>query len=95
MREDIVNILVDRLGRSVGEAGRLNEELKSLDSKLTPLLQRWLDTNTGSDDTLYSGYSINSLRESFGMDFIAALLTLDWIIKEPEAAIPAIESGVM
>lgn len=28
------------------------------------------------------------------MNFIAALLTLDWIIKEPEQALTAIRNGV-
>ena len=58
---------------------------------------RFYDVNSGY--ILVSGVPIkeisrNSLRNKFGMTYPAALLTMDWLIKEPEKAIESINRGI-
>lgn len=94
MMENIRNLLMSRFGYSVQDVDLLSRDLEQLDSTLVPILAKWVSDGTCSDATEYSGYSIDSLCSRFDMNFIAALLTLDWIIKEPEKALTAIKNGV-
>lgn len=40
------------------------------------------------------GYSCRQLEEEYGMTVVAALLTLDWLIREPEEAKQALLEGI-
>lgn len=93
--ENTKDLLVLRFNYSEQEACMLCNDLDNLDQTLVPVLSRWIKNGNCSDSTEYCGYSINSLCMEFEMNFIAALLTLDWIIKDPEQAIPALQSGIM
>ena len=93
--ENIRELLMSRFGYSEQDTCVLCNDLEQLDQALVPVLTKWIKDGNCLDSTEYSGYSINSLCEEYEMNFIAALLTLDWIIKEPEQAIPAIKSGIM
>ena len=93
--ENIRELLMSHFGYSEQDACVLCNDLEQLDQALVPVLTKWIKDSDCSDSMEYSGYSINSLCAEYGMNFIAALLTLDWIIKEPEPAIPAIKSGIM
>lgn len=92
--KDIQNIVMERLSCSEKDAVILCDNLKKIDSTLVPVLHRWIDTGDGADATTYRGYSIDSLYSDYGMNFIAALLTVDWIIKEPETAVLALQEGI-
>ena len=93
--KNIKELLKQRLNCSENEIETLYEDLTNLDSTLLPIFDNWiLDENT-LDDTDYNGYSVASLCEKFGMTFVGAILTLDWIIKEPEKALEALKNGIM
>ena len=92
---NIRELLITRFGYSEQDVRILSGDLEHLDQALVPMLTKWVAEDACSDTTEYSGYSIDSLCSQFDMNFIAALLTLDWIIKEPEQAIPALKSGIM
>lgn len=83
-----------RLDYTPEEAERVSQELANLDVSLRELLDAWMTNEDVTADVEIGEYSIRTLRERFGMNFIAALLTLDWMVKEPDVAIPAIEEGV-
>ena len=93
--ENIRELLMSHFGYSEQDACVLCNDLEQLDQALVPVLTKWIKDSDCSDSMEYSGYSMNSLCAEYGMNFIPALLTLDWIIKEPEQAIPAIKSGIM
>ena len=93
--ENIRELLMSRFGYSEPDACVMCNDLEQLDQALVPVLAKWIKDGDCSDSTEYSGYSINSLRAEYEMNSIAALLTLDWIIKEPEQAISAIKGGIM
>lgn len=93
--ENIDEILKSRLGYSEQDTVRLCGDLKQLDQSLLPLLDKWVKDSSFTDTSEYHGYSIKSLCAEYDMNFIAALLTLDWIIKEPKRATAALEGGIM
>lgn len=95
MKEKVINALVTRLNYSLQKAGLLWNELAQMDEALFSVLLRWLDSGDGSDQVQYEGYCVDSLCEDYGMNIISALLTLDWVIKEPEQAVSALREGII
>lgn len=73
-------------------ANLVSLDLVKVDSNLMPLVERWL--NGEEDDYKSHGYSIFGLMNSRGMTYPAALLTIDWLIKEPEKAKKSLEKGI-
>lgn len=94
MDTKLKQLLRSRLEYTDREAELVSADLMKLDCLLLPLLERWESDGIESDHQEYYGYSMDRLRREFHMNFIAALLTLDWIVKEPEKAIPILESGI-
>jgi len=94
MGEKLKELLMQRLGYTPQEAEMLAGDLSRLDPALVPLLERWEAYGTESDAQMFHGFSVDSLRQGSGLNFIAALLTLDWVIREPEKASAAIRQGI-
>ena len=63
---------------------------------LTPVVgpvfeQWWAD---GQEPALsVAGYSVERLRREHGMNTVAALMTLDWLVREPEKASASLRKG--
>lgn len=88
------NIIMERMGFDEAAAQLLEKDLSNVCDQLKPLVQRWLETGADDDDTMYEGYSLNSLKQTYDMYFTGAVLTLDWLIREPEKAKAAIRYGI-
>ena len=59
---------------------------------MLPIFEEWEQkSKTPLDNNLFHGWSIESLCEQFKYNFFAALLTLDWVVKNPDEALPALE----
>lgn len=67
------------------------KELMNVDTRLNPLVEKWL--NGENDDYASQGYSIFGLMKERNMTYPAALLTIDWLIKEPEKAKQSLKRG--
>lgn len=93
--EDIKAIILSRFGCSEQDAAHIISKLGQMDKTLVPMLERWARDMEYSNTEEYSGYSVDSLQRDYGMNFVAALLTIDWIIKDPQKAIPALQAGIM
>ena len=89
-----VQLIMQRNGCSETQAKVIAGDLEKLNPALKPLLQRWEETGAEDDATLYEGYSIDSLKAGYGLKFTGALLTLDWLLRDPETARRAISQGV-
>lgn len=91
--EDIVKILIER-GYPENAAMVVAGKLSNLSGLLKDAAQTWL--NTGSEPVVAShGYSTKSLMERHpGMTYPAALLTVDWLERDPEKAKTIIEKGI-
>ncbi|MBR2589744.1 MAG: hypothetical protein IKE65_02345 [Clostridia bacterium] len=75
-------------------AAKLESKLSKISPELQPILDNWLENGVESSDEMIHGYSVNSLMEKYGLAFTGALLTLDWLLREPETAAAAIEEGI-
>ena len=56
-------------------------------------LQHWLDQEEETDFQI-EGFKLSELKQKFDMTYPAALLTMDWLIKEPELATKSINQGI-
>lgn len=89
------NNIIDKLisqGYNHTNAKIVADELLKVSLLLKPYLKGWLN-GIETDYTCY-GYSIIGLMNTRRMTYPAALLTIDWLIKEPEQAKKSIEKGV-
>lgn len=64
--------------------------------QMTPLINYSLDSfiqTHSHQEIILLGYSVEILKKDHGMNEIAAYLTLDWIIREPEEALQSLKKG--
>lgn len=88
-------IIIQRLNCDKKTAERLEMKLNAISDELKPILNDWLEYGSENSEIEFYGYSINSLMKKEGMKFTGALLTLDWLIREPQKAASVIEKGIM
>ena len=87
-------LIITRTGCSQQEAAIIATDLEAMSPELKPHLNAWLKDESYTFSTEYGGYSIVSLERDYGMNFTGAILTLDWLIREPEAAKKALAYGI-
>lgn len=88
------DIIRERMGCTDKKAEAIEKKLQGICSELKPVLEEWLETGNEDYDKRYEGFSINSLIKEYGMRFTGALLTADWLIRDPEAAKKALKEGI-
>ena len=64
----------------------VSNELLAISDQLRPLMEKWIENGT-EEDYAVRGYSLRELCECRNLKYPAAILTMDWLIKEPEIAI--------
>lgn len=89
----IIETLLER-GYDLRSAKLVTPDLLQLSIPLQPLFESWLNDETYRADYSIEGYSISSLMEEREMEYPAALLTIDWIIKEPKNALRSLKCGI-
>lgn len=74
---------------------KINTLISSL-KEMSPVIKRglasFLETGNHEEITLL-GYSVEKLNKDAGMNEIAAYLTLDWIVREPDKAVSSLRRG--
>lgn len=88
------DLLMKRLHCNEKQAEKTAANLSKISDSLRPVLDSWIKDGTFDGDKEYEGYSINTLMKKYHMQFTGALLTADWLIKEPEAAKKALKRGI-
>ena len=90
----------DRLYRTLIERGYQEESAKTvlddllhLSEPLAKMLNNWLDDENKQSDYTIDEFSITRLQKERGMKYPAALLTMDWLVKEPEDARRSLNKG--
>ena len=69
-------------------------KIERLSEQLRPAMQQWLDTESPPTVEV-DGITTDSLMARFaGMHYPAAVLLLDWLIKDPKTARKAIAKGL-
>lgn len=91
-KNNITKILVEREGYTEKKAILLANECQNISEELRPLLKKWLQNASVMEDFTTHGYSLLNMMQQRGMHYLAALLDMDWLIKEPGKAKPVIDS---
>lgn len=89
-----INCILEKLqgiGYNPKTADIVANELMKVSPKLLSCVNEWLSGDEVDHEC--NGYSIKSLMDSRQMTYPAALLTIDWLIKEPEKAKKSLEKG--
>ena len=92
MKEYIQKTLIER-GYPEKQADFVVSNLLEIDQTLQKGLLLWLE-NLEETDYQIEGFKLSELKQKFNMTYPAALLTIDWLIKEPETAIKGINRGI-
>lgn len=71
----------------------LAEDLFKISTELKPHLHSWMESGEEVDYSV-EGFSIKGLMQKYQLQYPAALLSIDWLIKDPATAIAAINRGV-
>lgn len=91
--ENIKEILLSR-GCPANQVKTISKKIEELSDQLKPAMHEWLKKEAMPVVEI-DGYTTASLMEKFkGMQYPAALLLLDWLIKEPQTAKKAINKGI-
>lgn len=91
-RPELLARLVSDLGYPTSGAELLADQIEHLQPQLVEIFSRWWEGGALPAIEV-GGYTASRLVEEFGFTPLAALLTLDWLIREPEVAKTAIKSG--
>ena len=92
MRNKIYEALIEN-GYSEKSANLVLNELAQLSAPLNDCLVEWIETGNCKDYAV-DGFSIFDFQENRKMKYPAALLTMDWLIKEPEKARESLKRGL-
>lgn len=92
-KKNILNLLEQR-GYDSRSAQLVIDDLLQLCSPLNEYFEAWLNEESFSQDYAKNGYSLLGLMSERKMTYPAALLTIDWVIKDPNAAIKSLNRGI-
>lgn len=91
--EKLIKTLIER-GYPEKIAIKTSENLSRMAPELREALTEWMESEK-CPDIEEAGYSTSSLMSRFkGMTYPAALLTIDWLKREPQKATEMIEKGI-
>lgn len=86
-------LLANRSGYTVVRAGRIYDQLSSSDDEIQTAALRWIEEGT-EPELSAEGWDVLRLEREFLMNGLAALLTIDWLRKDPSAALAALKEGI-
>lgn len=90
---EILEILMQR-GYTQRNASLVADEMVNIAPQLQQYLEAWLMDKSYNENYEVGKYSLKRLQEERRMNYPAALLTMDWLIKEPEAALRSLNRGI-
>ena len=93
MTLDLIQSTLIKGGYPEKQAFAVAKDLMAVALPLQPLLQSWISEGTETDFTA-DRFSILELKKRFNMTYPAALLSIDWVLKDPEIAVRAISRGI-
>ena len=91
-QEDIFKVLLNK-GYNELQAKRLSKELLALSPDLANCFDTWAEEGAEKDYTAHGMY-VKEIITKYSLKYPAALLSIDWVLKDPEHAIPVIKRGV-
>lgn len=89
---ELVPWLIGELDYSPSRADSAARELVAADPRVRRAFYHWWKTGEFIDFDAH-GYNVQRLADEHGMNPIAAYLALDWLLKDPEAALVPLRRG--
>ena len=86
--------IMQRLGCTESDAEMVLREVQQLHSSLKDAWDQWIRDEKIDETVCAEGYTISQLMETYDIPFTGAILTLDWLLKEPEQAKQALTHGI-
>ena len=93
MIQDIIKNTLIEMGYEQDLATHFALKLSSVQKELEPCRDNWLKTQKETDYEV-DEFSISFFMDVFQMSYPAALVTVDWLIRDPEKAKKAIKQGI-
>lgn len=90
--DEVIQRLTDEFGYPEKGASLVADKIVKLDTMLSSRFHGWWTEGIIEDVNIH-GYSIERLQSEHGMNTIAAFLTLDWLLREPERATHSLRKG--
>lgn len=94
---DTEKILLDRLKNEFGYPDYMLTNTVAKIMAMNPELKKDFDTwfEKGIlSDRIIEGYTLAKLVSDYGMNTVGAFLTMDWLVREPDFAKKALQSGI-
>lgn len=91
-RDEILQRLISEWHYPQAGAELLTNKLLALQPELLSEFQRWWLAG-GLPEREVAGYTVSRLQAEHSMNPIAAILTLDWLLREPEQAKASLSRG--
>ena len=91
--QTIIEILKQR-GYDSRSAELVVGDLLQLSNPLDSFFDEWLNDDSNLSDFTAAGYSVLHLMDERKMTYPAALLTMDWVLKDPESALRSLKRGI-
>lgn len=85
---------LEGIGYTQKEIEEVMDDLSKLSPELARLRDSWCESGQISDFCCH-GENLLGLMEKYQMNYVAALLTMDWIMEEPKEAKRLLEKGIM
>jgi hypothetical protein len=86
-------LLLSKFPEYSGESlSKVMSKIETMNPLLKESLIKYLKEDT-LDEVNLLGYTVETLRDDYHMNEVAAFLTLDWIIREPDEAIASLQKG--
>jgi hypothetical protein len=88
-QEQLAEMLVERWDYQAAQSNQTAKKMLAMDESICKAWETWLETEVFPDTPVFSGYSPKILGRIGRLKAPAVFLLLDWIRREPEAAIQA------
>ena len=90
--DELLKRLVDEFEYPAPRAESARKKLLELQPELRPAFERWWQTGEVPEVEIEE-YTLDRLMIEFGMNPIAAFLSLDWLIRQPQQARQTLDRG--
>lgn len=93
MTQQEISSFLQAKGYGEKKADTVSAELLKMSPALLNLFEQWVQSGKESDYESH-GMSAKGLMQKYDLNYPAALLSMNWVDKEPELAIKVINKGI-
>lgn len=94
-KEQFVSLLTTRKKEYTPcRAERIYNQLSNSAPEIQLAALQWIESDVEPVLKQIEGWDVSRLKLEFGMNTLAAILTIDWLQKEPKQALSALKEGI-